>query len=83
MVDQHVRAVILIGRDANLIEQALNNVVPVVHALDMNEAVVKASELAQVGDNVLLSPACASFDMYRSFEHRGQVFADAVREHVQ
>ena len=80
---QHLRAVILIGRDANLIEQALNDVVPIVHAADMDEAVIKASGLAQAGDNVLLSPACASFDMYRNFEHRGQVFADAVREHVQ
>ena len=80
---QHLRAAILIGRDANLIEQALNEVVPIVHATDMEEAVIKASELALAGDNVLLSPACASFDMYRNFEHRGQVFADAVREHVQ
>ena len=80
---QHLRAVILIGRDANLIEQALNDAVPIVHATDMDEAVIKASELAQAGDNVLLSPACASFDMYRDFEHRGQVFANAVREYVQ
>jgi len=79
----HLRAAVLIGRDANLIEQVLNGVVPVVHAAGMNEAVIKAAELAQVGDNVLLSPACASFDMYRNFEHRGQVFADAVREYVQ
>ena len=80
---QHLRAAVLIGRDANSIEQVLNGVVPVVHAADMDEAVIKASELAQVGDNVLLSPACASFDMYRNFEHRGQVFVNAVREHVQ
>ncbi|MCK4704089.1 MAG: UDP-N-acetylmuramoyl-L-alanine--D-glutamate ligase [Gammaproteobacteria bacterium] len=79
----HLRAAVLIGRDANLIGQVLNGVVPVVHAVDMNEAVIKAAELAQVGDNVLLSPACASFDMYRNFEHRGQVFVDAVREYVQ
>ena len=80
---QHLRAAILIGRDANLVEKVLNGIVPVVRVVDMNEAVIKAAELAQVGDNVLLSPACASFDMYRNFEHRGQVFVDAVRESVQ
>ncbi len=80
---QHLRAAVLIGCDANLIEQVLNGVVPIVHAADMDEAVIKASELAQAGDNVLLSPACASFDMYRNFEHRGQVFVEAVRERVQ
>ena len=80
---QHLRAVVLIGRDAGLIEQVLEGVVPVVHAADMEEAVIKSAGLAQMGDNVLLSPACASFDMYRNFEHRGQVFMDAVREYVQ
>ena len=80
---QHLRAAVLIGHDANLIEQVLNGVVPIVHATDMDEAVIKASELTKLDDNVLLSPACASFDMYRNFEHRGQAFVEAVREHVQ
>lgn len=80
---QHLRAAVLIGRDAEKIGAVLNGLVPVVYAADMEEAVIKAANLAQEGDNVLLSPACASFDMYRNFEHRGQVFMEAVREHVR
>ena len=79
VVERTVRAVVLIGRDAALIEDALGGVVPVVRAADMNAAVARAGELAKPGDCVLLSPACASFDMFRGFEHRGEVFADAVR----
>jgi len=63
-----------------LIEKALGGVVPVVHAQDMQAAVLAASRLAQPGDVVLLSPACASFDMFRNYEHRGQVFAQCVKE---
>jgi UDP-N-acetylmuramoylalanine--D-glutamate ligase len=74
------RAVVLIGRDAPLIEKALAGVVPVVSAKDMHAAVRDAARLAQPGDVVLLSPACASFDMFRNYEHRGQVFAQAVKE---
>jgi UDP-N-acetylmuramoylalanine--D-glutamate ligase len=76
------RAVVLIGRDAALIEKALDGVVPVVNATDMQAAVREAARLAQSGDVVLLSPACASFDMFRNYEHRGQVFAQAVKEVV-
>ena len=79
-VARRARAVVLIGRDAPLIEQALGGVVPVEHAADMPAAVRAAARLAQAGDVVLLSPACASFDMFRNYEHRGQVFAAAVRE---
>ncbi len=79
---QHLRAAVLIGRDAEKIGAVLNGLVPVVYAADMEDAVIVAENLAQEGDNVLLSPACASFDMYRNFEHRGQVFMAAVREHV-
>jgi UDP-N-acetylmuramoylalanine--D-glutamate ligase len=79
-VARHARAVVLIGRDAPQIETALAGVVPVVHAADMPAAVDAAAKLAQAGDVVLLSPACASFDMFRNYEHRGQVFAQAVRE---
>ena len=74
------RAVILIGRDAPQIEKALGNAVPVTRASDMHAAVRAANRIAQPGDVVLLSPACASFDMFRNYEHRGQVFAQAVRE---
>ena len=62
-----------------MVEKVLNGIVPVVRVVDMNEAVIKAAELAQVGDNVLLSPACASWDMYPSFEIRGQHFKDCVK----
>jgi len=73
------RVVILIGRDAPLIESVLTDVVACVHADDMNQVVAQAQQYAQAGDVVLLSPACASFDMFNGYEHRGQVFADAVR----
>ena len=75
---EKARAVVLIGRDAPLIEAALNGVVPVAHAATMQDAVMQARYLAQPGDVVLLSPACASFDMFSGYEERGQVFADAV-----
>lgn len=78
-----LRAVVLIGHDAHLIEEALDNVVPIIHAKDMNDAVMKAAELAQPGDNVLLSPACASFDMFNNFEHRGAAFIQAIQECLQ
>jgi UDP-N-acetylmuramoylalanine--D-glutamate ligase len=81
-VSTRARAVVLIGRDAPLIEKALAGVVPVVSAKDMHAAVREAARLAQPGDVVLLSPACASFDMFRNYEHRGQAFAQAVREVV-
>jgi UDP-N-acetylmuramoylalanine--D-glutamate ligase len=73
------RCVVLIGRDAPLIEAALDPATPRRHARDMAEAVRLAAEAAHPGDRVLLSPACASFDMFRNYEHRGEVFADAVR----
>jgi UDP-N-acetylmuramoylalanine--D-glutamate ligase len=74
------RCVVLIGRDAPLIEAALDPATVRVHARDMAEAVRLALEAAEPGDRVLLSPACASFDMFRNYEHRGEVFADAVRK---
>ncbi|MEK7223664.1 MAG: UDP-N-acetylmuramoyl-L-alanine--D-glutamate ligase [Pseudomonadota bacterium] len=77
---QHARAVVLIGRDAPLIEAALGNVVTARRAKDMHEAVRFAAGLAQPGDVVLLSPACASFDMFRNYEHRAEVFREAVQE---
>lgn len=79
-VAARARAVILIGRDAALIESAIAGAVPIVHASDMADAVRRAREHARHGDSVLLSPACASFDMFRNFEHRGEVFKQAVRE---
>lgn len=73
-----VKQVILIGQDAGLIEQALNDVADISHASSMEQAVELAAKLAEAGDYVLLSPACASFDMFKGFEHRGEVFMAAV-----
>ena len=72
------RALILIGRDAPLIEEAMGGRVPTHRARDLDEAVRLAAQLAQPGDAVLLSPACASFDMFDNYEHRGRVFVAAV-----
>jgi UDP-N-acetylmuramoylalanine--D-glutamate ligase len=77
-VRQKVRRVILIGESAVLIEQALAGTVPLARAASMDEAVEMAQRTAEPGDAVLLSPACASFDMFKSYVHRGEVFAAAV-----
>ena len=73
------RAAVLLGKDAPLIERALAGRVPAVRVKDMPAAVAQAAQLAQPGDWVLLSPACSSLDMFDNFEHRGRVFAQAVR----
>jgi UDP-N-acetylmuramoylalanine--D-glutamate ligase len=78
-VARAARAVVLIGRDAPRLAQVLAGLVPLVNAADMAEAVHRAAGLARPGDAVLLSPACASFDMFDNYEHRGRVFAAAVR----
>ncbi len=78
-VAQYARAVILIGRDAPLIREALANTgVALIDAPTLETAVPQAAAHAQPGDAVLLSPACASFDMFRNYEHRAQVFHEAV-----
>lgn len=73
------RAAVLIGEAAPALRAALDGMVSVVAADDMAEAVELAAHHAKAGDAVLLSPACASFDMFRDYTHRGEVFADAVR----
>ncbi len=73
------RAVVLIGRDAELIAQAWHDTVPLQRAESMENAVRTAAALARPGDSVLLSPACASFDMFANYQQRGEVFAAAVR----
>jgi UDP-N-acetylmuramoylalanine--D-glutamate ligase len=78
VVAQHVKGVILIGRDAEKIANAISGLVPVSLAADMSAAVKKGAEMARTGDVVLLSPACASFDMYQNFEHRGDEFRRCV-----
>ena len=80
-VARHARAVVLIGRDAPLVGAALAGTgVPVEHAEPLPEAVAAASRLAHAGDAVLLSPACASFDMFRGYDHRAEVFCEAVAD---
>jgi UDP-N-acetylmuramoylalanine--D-glutamate ligase len=80
-VSRFARAAVLIGRDAPLIREVLGLAdVPVVDAKDMADAVAQASALAQSGDAVLMSPACASFDMFKDYEHRARVFAQAVAD---
>ncbi|HKO87949.1 MAG TPA: UDP-N-acetylmuramoyl-L-alanine--D-glutamate ligase [Burkholderiales bacterium] len=79
-VHASARAVVLMGRDASLIEEALaESGVPCYRAADMHEAVRIARGIALPGDAVLLSPACASFDMFRNYKHRGDVFVAAVK----
>jgi UDP-N-acetylmuramoylalanine--D-glutamate ligase len=79
---QQCRGLVLIGEDAARIEEAVSGAVTIVHAADMTDAVVKAAAMAQAGDDVLLSPACASFDMFSGFEARGEAFVAAVSEQV-
>ncbi|WP_213539851.1 UDP-N-acetylmuramoyl-L-alanine--D-glutamate ligase [Nitrosospira sp. NRS527] len=79
-IAEHARAVVLIGRDAVKIASAINHCgVPLHHASTMEEAVQKSFWLAQEGDAVLMSPACASFDMFKNYAHRAEVFIAAVR----
>lgn len=81
VVSEHVRVAVLIGRDADKIAEALKECgVPLMRAKDMQDAVRISAAEAQPGDAVLLSPACASFDMFRNYEHRAEVFIAAVRE---
>ncbi|MBA4382084.1 MAG: UDP-N-acetylmuramoyl-L-alanine--D-glutamate ligase [Sideroxydans sp.] len=80
-VAEHARAAVLIGRDAPLIEKALQGCgKPIVNARDMDEAVRIATDHAQAGDAVLMSPACASFDMYKNYLHRAESFIAAVKK---
>jgi UDP-N-acetylmuramoylalanine--D-glutamate ligase len=77
---RHARAALLIGRDAGLIRAALQGAdVPLIDADSLEQAVSLARDRAQPGDAVLLSPACASFDMFRDYAHRADVFRAAVR----
>ena len=78
-VSRYTRAVVLIGRDAPLIREVLQDTNVKLHdATDMTDAVVQAAQLAQSGDAVLMSPACASFDMFENYGHRAEVFCQAV-----
>jgi UDP-N-acetylmuramoylalanine--D-glutamate ligase len=79
LVGKKVRKLILIGEDADTIARELGDFAPSARANDMSEAVTLSFQAAHAGDIVLLAPACASFDMFKSFEHRGRVFKDAVK----
>lgn len=82
-VAKTTRAVILIGEDAPLIRQALrnqgNNALLIEHSETLEQAVQRAADIAQAGEAVLLSPACASFDQFRDYAHRAACFIDAVQ----
>ncbi|WP_236213826.1 UDP-N-acetylmuramoyl-L-alanine--D-glutamate ligase [Metapseudomonas otitidis] len=77
-VARYCRAVVLLGRDAELIATSLGDAVPLVRVKTLDEAVQRCAELAREGDAVLLSPACASLDMFKNFEERGRLFAQAA-----
>ncbi|SFP24107.1 UDP-N-acetylmuramoylalanine--D-glutamate ligase [Geopseudomonas sagittaria] len=84
-VAKYCRAVVLLGRDAELLAEALRGedgeaVVPLLRVATLDEAVQRCAGLAEAGDAVLLSPACASLDMFKNFEERGRLFAQAVKE---
>jgi len=77
-----VRGVVLLGQDAPRIAATVQDVVHVVRADEMRDAVHKARDLARPGDSVLLSPACASWDMYRNYQERGEIFTATVHEEM-
>ena len=79
-VAKRANGVVVIGRDGDKIAAALEaSGVAIVHAASMHDAVQAAFSLAQPGDAVMLSPACASFDMFRNYQHRAQIFVEEVR----
>jgi UDP-N-acetylmuramoylalanine--D-glutamate ligase len=78
LIESSVRALVLIGEDADNIESQLRGTAEIVRAKFMEDAVRSGLETAESGDSVLLAPACASFDMFKSFEHRGEAFKSAV-----
>jgi len=86
LIVKKAKALILFGEAASLLEQAVMEIpgdqreLPTYRSADLSEAVSKAAQIAQVGDVVLLSPACTSFDMYRDFAERGEHFKSLVRD---
>ncbi|MBI3949296.1 MAG: UDP-N-acetylmuramoyl-L-alanine--D-glutamate ligase [Acidobacteria bacterium] len=80
LIAKKARQVLLLGEASAKIASALKGAAPLTFVTSMAEAVERAHELAEPGDTVLLAPACASFDMFENFEHRGRVFKDEVRK---
>ena len=80
LVERHVKTLITMGEDAPLLEEAFGDLAETIRVPDMKEAVAEARAASAPGDAVLLSPACASFDMFDNFEHRGRVFKACVLE---
>jgi UDP-N-acetylmuramoylalanine--D-glutamate ligase len=80
LIERKCRALVVLGEDAARIERELRAHASVIRVADMAEAVRRAYAAAHPGDVVLLAPACASWDMFDSFEHRGRVFKEAVEE---
>jgi UDP-N-acetylmuramoylalanine--D-glutamate ligase len=79
-VRNQVKTIVAIGESANIVEQAFKGATVIKKASSMEEAVDIARFLAQPGDVVLLSPACASFDWFKNYEHRGEVFKQLVNK---
>jgi UDP-N-acetylmuramoylalanine--D-glutamate ligase len=79
-VTNYVRSLVLLGQDADKLEAALHDVVTVTRVTTLEDAVGVAHQVAQPGDVVLLSPACASLDMFHDFNHRGEVFTALVEQ---
>jgi UDP-N-acetylmuramoylalanine--D-glutamate ligase len=74
-----VRHIVLLGQDAKVLDAALQGVASTEFARDMDDAVQRAARAARSGETVLLSPACASLDMFRDYTHRGHMFTASVR----
>lgn len=81
LVQRHVKALVTLGQDAPLLEAAFGDLVNACRVEHMDAAVAAAAQVATPGDVVLLSPACASFDMFDNFEHRGRVFKESVAKY--
>ena len=82
VIVEHVKVVVLLGEAAADIELALKGRIRTIYAENMMDAVSRAAALAVAGDTVLLSPACASFDMFTDYQERGELFVQAVQELV-
>jgi UDP-N-acetylmuramoylalanine--D-glutamate ligase len=80
LIRQHVKALVLLGETREHLARVWQGLAPAYLAADMDEAVTQARRLAQPGEVVLLSPACASFDMFKDYAHRGKIFQKLVRE---